>query len=271
MRVLIVPAAGKGTRFSTAGYEQPKPLIQLSTGDIMLTAAIEPFLNHVDDVSAILNNELTADQMASVTEHMRLMVNAAEIEREGEEFDLRCQRVGGQLIYQQDGGAALSVLSMQGKLHDACEVIIVNSDQVFHKEDIDAWMKHIDDVRPMGSILTFPVTDPADEKWSFVKLRESEHVGVRVVDVVAEKRKISDEATCGAYYFASWGVLRAAICSMVGAKDRTNNEFYLAPAYNYVAGEALITAFQIEGFDSLGTPELLRAWEEKQNGRVPHG
>lgn len=248
MRVLIVPAAGQGSRFVQAGYTDPKPLIPLSTGQIMLSAAIKPFLNHVDEVSSILSNTLTEEQMTTVSEQMRAVLDSVP--------DARCERIGGQLIFQQLGGAALSVLSMQGRIHDACEVIVINSDQIFDQEAIDDWLANIDANRPSGSILTFPVTDPTDTKWSFV-----EKAGDYVLRV-AEKQKISDEATCGAYYFASWGLLRTAICHMISANDRTNNEFYLAPAYNYI-GHADVRTFQVDPsqFTGLGTPELLREWE----------
>jgi len=257
MRALIVPAAGQGSRFAHAGYTDPKPLIPLSTGQIMLAAAIKPFLNHVDEVSSILSNGLTEDQMGTVTDNMRKIMDEAP--------DARCQRIGGQLIYPQLGGAALSVLCMQGRIHDACEVIVINSDQIFDQAAIDDWLANIDANRPSGSILTFPVTDPSDTKWSFV-----EKAGDYVLRV-AEKNKISDEATCGAYYFASWGLLRAAICHMISANDRTNNEFYLAPAYNYL-GHADVRTFQVDPsqFTGLGTPELLREWEAA-NAVVPKG
>ncbi len=269
MRVLIIPAAGKGTRFANAGFLPPKPLIPVPTvneGEVMLTAAIRPFLHHVDDVSAILSNGFSPDLIEAVSSAMKSMVTQEEAKTEGE---LRCERVGGQLIYPQDGGAALSVLCMQGRLHDASEVIIANSDQVFAEAAVAAWMAHIDAVRPHGSILTFPVTDPADTRWSFVMTGCATETYSEVRRVV-EKEHVSDEATCGAYYFASWGILRAAICAMVAAKDRTNNEFYLAPAYNYVEG--LVTAFRIDAseFSSLGTPELLAEWCDL-HGSMPAG
>ena len=46
------------------------------------------------------------------------------------------------------------------------------------------------------------------------------------------------------------------------ANDRTNNEFYLAPTYNYVKGN--IGYFQIDEMLGMGTPEELKELKQSE-------
>ena len=79
-----------------------------------------------------------------------------------------------------------------------------------------------------GSIMVFedPTSNP---KWSFVKLDNK-----GFVTDVAEKKPISNLATVGIYLFRRTDIFIAAVKQMVAAKDRTNNEYYNAPAFNYL-------------------------------------
>ena len=46
------------------------------------------------------------------------------------------------------------------------------------------------------------------------------------------------------------------------ANDRTNNEFYLAPTYNYIKGN--IGHFQIDEMLGMGTPEELEELKQSE-------
>lgn len=63
-------------------------------------------------------------------------------------------------------------------------------------------------------------------KWSFVEMRDG------VVTRVVEKEVISDEATVGIYNFRQGSDFVSAARDMIRKNLRTNNEFYVAPAYN---------------------------------------
>ena len=77
-----------------------------------------------------------------------------------------------------------------------------------------------------GGILTFTGTHP---KWSFAKLNEE-----GFVSEVAEKKPISDKATCGIYYWKKGSDYVKYADSMIENDIRTNNEFYVCPVYNYM-------------------------------------
>jgi dTDP-glucose pyrophosphorylase len=254
MRILIVPAAGNGERFRKAGYVVPKPFIRLApTGLTMLFSAAATFVGLVDAVHTITR----PDHEASYGEYTKDVRELLKTSPPGPPITTRFT---GHVIEHLQEGAALTILSTIGHVPDDAEIIIANSDQLFSRIDLESWIGHIEKFKPAGSILTFHVPDKEDKRWSFVKVFHNDRRSPRYVTQVVEKRHVSDEATCGAYYFKTWRDLRNAIARMINVDARVNNEFYLAPAYNFLGGP--ISAYQINGFQSLGTPELLQAWED---------
>jgi hypothetical protein len=171
------------------------------------------------------------------------------------------ERVGCRFLEYQQEGAALTVLSLVGKLPDDAEILLVNSDQFF-TGSVASWLQTLNGSGgPDGSLLTFE--DPSlDTRWSYAQTApHAEHVVTRV----AEKIPISTHATAGAYYFRQWRVLRTAICRMVAEGERYNGEFYLAPTYNQLIRNGMtVTRHDISGgIVGVGTPELLQEWEKR--------
>ena len=70
-----------------------------------------------------------------------------------------------------------------------------------------------------------------------------------------EKEIISDIATVGVYYFGDECNWIKAHEKQMAANDRTNNEFYLAPTYNYL--EENVGIHRIDEMIGMGTPEEL--------------
>lgn len=266
-RVLIVPASGDGSRFSQQGFTKPKPFISVGKGkQTMIERAITPFLPHVDRVVLILKSDHVENE-DGFSEIIHNIQNSSS----GEVPVSVC------LVNYKTEGAAISVLAACGNISHQDEVVIINSDQFFEgvasEFGLSSWFNSINYDRPDGSLLTFKV-GPNDTRWSYVRLDEEN----RVIEV-AEKKPISDIATCGVYYFASWGICMDAICRMVAKNDRFNQEFYLAPAYNHLKRKdhrnvkgvhqelavPNITITNVTGFWSVGTPELLLEWQEGVN------
>ena len=84
-----------------------------------------------------------------------------------------------------------------------------------------------------------------------------------LVQEVVEKVEISDEATVGIYGWQRAKHFFDSFDRMVSVNDRTNNEFYVAPTYNYLIQQGLnVSAENIGKVEAkvfgLGTPEDLR-------------
>lgn len=220
--VVVIPAAGLGSRFSVAGYKEPKPLIE-ARGVPMIKRVVDMF-----------------------PAQRRIVICQRE-------FEARIQAVSESEtipITKLTEGAALTVLCAESLVNDDDPVVVVNSDNIIIG-GVDDFLAFAENTDCDGAILTFKVDSGP---WSYTRVSEGR------VTQVAEKNRISDLATAGVYYFKSWRILRTAVCRMVAMNDRTNGEFYLAPVYNYMIGAGMtVLNYSVNKtrFVGLGTPDDL--------------
>jgi len=90
-------------------------------------------------------------------------------------------------------------------------------------------------------------------KWSYAKLDEN-----MMVTEVKEKQAISTHATVGIYLFSEGRDFINGTMDMIASRDTVNEEFYVAPVYNYLVKEnKKIGIFEIQEklMHGTGTPE----------------
>jgi NDP-sugar pyrophosphorylase family protein len=222
---IVVPMAGRGSRFADAGYELPKPLLPIHGVPMIevVVANLRPSEPH--RFVFICRREHLADY--------------------GFEAGLR-QAAPGCAIVPIDAvteGAACTVLLAEHEIDHDDVLVIANSDQwVDHTMD-----EHLAVLRSEqldGLIMTMTADDP---KWSFVELDEARHV-----TNVVEKEVVSDEATVGIYTFARGGDYVRAAKAMIAADKRVGGEFYVAPAYNELISEGAVLGIDNVGSDRDG-------------------
>ncbi len=231
---IVVPMAGMGQRFSAAGFEKPKPFIEIFG---------KPMIQWVVDNIRPLQQEA----------HFTFLCNEkhiAEVEsrRLLEESAPGCSIVSVPSVTQ---GAACTVCLAMDQLDLEEPLLIANSDQ-WVELNIDNFLFSATRSPCDGMILTFPATD---KKWSYAKV-DSEG---RVVQV-AEKNPISPHATAGIYYFKKGRYFFEAAKAMIRQEIRTNGEFYVCPVYNELISRGLdIRLYPIDPalMHGLGTPEDL--------------
>ncbi|CAM3655183.1 glycosyltransferase family 2 protein [Polynucleobacter brandtiae] len=234
---IVIPMAGLGSRFASAGYSDPKPFIDVA-GKPMIVRVMEN-LSHPNARFILLAR----------AEH--IVNNANAIARIEAEFDVVFVPID-----KLTEGTACTVLYARNYLELDSPVIIANSDQIID----NCFEQYLEDIRVRdldGSILTF-VDPEKNPKWSFAKLNSND-----LVSEVREKKPISEYATVGIYYFKKAGEMVDNIVQMVIENDRTNNEFYICPVYNYlIAEQKKIGIFNIEqsAMHGIGTPEDLNAY-----------
>ena len=128
-------------------------------------------------------------------------------------------------------------------------MIVANCDQlmVWNSEEFYSLAKA--NVYTGGLIPSF-ISDDPEPKHSYIDLSP-----LHDVNKIYEKKKISNLATVGVYYFQDEADWCNAHADQMKANDRTNNEFYLAPTYNYLKGN--VGHFMIDEMIGMGTPEEL--------------
>ena len=225
---ILVPANGNGSRFKIHGYDKPKPLINIS-GKPMIEWA-------VNSVRTKAHYIFLARDLGHVPP-MGLPDNEV-------------------IIVQPTEGAACTALLARERIDNDDLLLIVNCD-LFIQWDINAFLTWAYSTGGHG-IVTFPASGA---RWSYVLTEYGQ-----VIDV-AEKKEISNEATAGIYFWRRGRDFVAAADAMIAANDRTNGEFYIAPAFNYAKGPIFRYWVEPDKVHQLGTPEDLekfRDWFSQQ-------
>ncbi len=233
---IVIPMAGHGSRFSNAGYKDPKPLIM------------------VNDKPMI---ELVIDNLKPSRTHRFIFIcQSNHLDNYPLRALLEDKAPGCKIIEVADvtAGAACTVLLAKEYINNQDQLMIANCDQ-YIDIDIDEYLSVLDDASVDGLIMTMKAYD---NKWSFIKLNEKNEI-----TLVVEKEVVSDEATVGIYNYQRGSDFVMASEAMISKNLRINNEFYVAPAYNEMIQNAKkIKYFNIgklgERMHGLGTPEDLK-------------
>ena len=230
---IVIPMAGRGSRFVKAGYKLPKPLVPVHKKSLIecVTENIRPACEHQFTYICLKEHIDTYDLRARL-EQMAPGCNIVEVDSVTE-------------------GAACTVLLAEKYIDNDDMLMIANSDQ-YVEVDIDAYIEAIND--DDGLIMTMTADHP---KWSYIKYDENDKV-----TMVREKEVISDMATVGIYNYRHGSDFVKYARQMIEKDIRVNNEFYVAPVYNEMIEAGMSIAYYSigsveDGMYGLGTPEDL--------------
>jgi dTDP-glucose pyrophosphorylase len=231
---ILIPMAGEGSRFAKEGYTFPKPLIDVH-GKPMIQAVVE-------------NLDFDAEYIFLVRkEHL--------VKYEGLPSTLERITNGRCKIVPVNGlteGAACTALLAKDHINNDDDLLIANSDQIieYNPQNFNS-LKTLTNVD--GIVFAFNAVHP---KWSFVKTNSR-----GIVTEVAEKKPISDIATCGIYWYRKGSDFVAYANKMIDKNIRVNNEFYIAPVYNeMIQSGGVLIPFFVHKMHGIGTPEDLSAY-----------
>ncbi len=231
---IVMPMAGRGSRFKEVGYDEPKPVIDI-LGKPMIQWALDCIDYRPQDVIFICLEDHVRDH--HIDDRLRGLFSD-EI-----------------TVLTTDGvteGAACTVLLAKELIDNDDECIVYNSDQFFRSSLTEAIRTRPSDVT--GIIPVFKATHP---KWSYARLGDEGYV----VEV-AEKVPISTHATVGLYYFSHGKDYVWAAEQMIAKDLRRNNEFYVCPVYNELIQRGdKIQICECDSMWGLGTPEDVEQFE----------
>lgn len=232
---ILIPMAGNGSRFSSAGYELPKPLIDVN-GKPMIQRVIE-------------NLNIEANYIFLVRKEHEEKYNVSSILKT---FEPNCEIV---FVESLTEGAACTTLLAKDLIDNSNPLFIANSDQLLEWNSCEFY--HSVNSSIDGSILVF---EGLEDKWSYVKTDLDGNV-----TEVAEKIIISNTPTCGLYYFNKGSDYVKYAEQMIdknirhGSSFNGRGEFYVAPVYNeYIKDSKIIKTFKVDKMIGLGTPEELQ-------------
>lgn len=230
---ILIPSAGKGTRFK-ATHSLPKPLIQVD-GMPMLVASARSLKLQGQYIFIINDNQYTTN----LANNIYAVFPAAKV---------------AAIDFDTDG-AAETALVAEELINNDEELIIANCDQIM-KWNIDVVLKQL---RKYDAGLV--VIESNDPKHSYVDIVNN------LAIKVAEKEVISNFALTGIHYWKKGRYFVESVKQMFQDNNRTNNEFYIGPCYNYFiekGNKVAVHKINSNEINLIGTPEDLAAYESSK-------
>lgn len=250
---LIMPMGGSGTRFNSAGYETPKPLIEIYGKPFFFwaTQSVIKFLPVKTLTFVVLKDHIK-------TYHIDRIIS--ELYPDSQIT----------VIPEVLPGAVMTCLEGVKNLPEDQPVLFNDCDHLFlcptfydfeRKNEESILLQDVreknsktgsllncirDDRKIDAGLLTFKSTDA---RFSYVRFNaEGKVIGT------AEKEVISNEAICGAYYFRSRKLFENAAGEYLQKCNYT--EFFISGMYNVLCEHnANICTFPVDHHVSFGTPE----------------
>jgi len=249
---IVIPMAGLGKRFSNKENYTPKAFVDVG-GKPMFIRVIENFQHPKVRFIILARTEdlqLEIDMVEEVKKKYNIEIISIDILTEG---------------------TVCTVLHARSLINNGIPLLIVMADQLINfsfKKYLKACYQDNSD----GNLVCFTKKEP-DIHLSYVKVNEAGYVSL-----VKEKKVISNTATAGIYYFKKGEDFVNGAIDMIINNDRVNNEFYVAPVYNYLISQNLkIGTYKINSDQliDLGTEEKLEAFNKyllskatKRNGKL---
>lgn len=224
-----MPMGGGGTRFGNKGFNLPKPLIELQGKPFFYWAvqSIAKFV-HVQSLTFIV-----------LQEH----IDRFQIDKIIMGFYPFAKII---IIPHVLNGAVLTCLEGIKAIDDNYPILFNDCDHAFICKKFYNFMTYDDVSRVSGALLTF---SSDSSNYSYVHFNEAQEVIGTV-----EKKVVSHEAICGAYYFKNSNTFRDAATKYL--LHCSYKEFFMSGVFNEIIspGNTIIT-FQTDEHISFGTPE----------------
>lgn len=235
---IVMPMAGRGSRFAQIGIATPKPLIPVRGKPMYAWATDGLPLGRARRLIFIC-----------LAEHLTDLALAEDIKARYAQYDPAIIALD-----EVTEGQACTVLTARRLIDNDDPLLIFNAD-TYCPTTLDQSLR--DFGAPVDGVLD--VFRAEGDKWSFARADEQG----RVVET-AEKRRISPWATTGLYYFRRGSDFVQHATAMIAANERSNNEFYVAPVYNrLIAAGGDVRINPVEQVWVLGTPEDLAHFERE--------
>jgi len=234
---IVITMAGAGERFKKAGYDQPKFMLKAKGQTLFRWSmvSLENFLPLCERLIFIVREE--DDAAGFITTELTNFQAPAPIVLP---------------LSQQTDGQATTALRAKTVWAADSPLLIYNIDT-----HVDPQFIHPDMIRGAGWI---PCFRARGEHWSFVRLDPNG----RAVEV-QEKKRISEFASIGLYWFATGRLYERAYEShYIGRQGAALPERYIAPIYNDLIAsgyEVTISDVPVQSVAVLGTPDELKVFE----------
>ena len=228
--------AGAGSRFIKAGYQIPKPFIDVN-GKMMIERVLDSLKINDADYTLVIQKAFKIqykDYLDILTR--KYYVQYVEVEK-------------------MTSGACCTALAAHEIINNNEPVLFADSDNFFKNGIIYTFIDNSIKNNYDGALLTFMTDKPC---FSYAQIDEN-----GLVILTREKEVISNHAITGIYYFKKGSDFVKFAISMLIYGDLTKNEYYMSNVYNYAIRAKKRIGIMDIGKDDwccVGTPEQLNKY-----------
>ena len=229
MNTVLIPMAGLGSRFTSAGFDTPKPLIKIGHKTLI---------------------EYSIDSLG--LKNWRYIVVARKFDEDSnEELKRLLPFVEFIWIDQLTGGAADTCMFAEELINKDSQLIVTNCDQFLDWKPynfLNACQNYD------AAVLTYESSNP---KNSFARVHDG-----KVVDIV-EKEVISNDALVGVHWWSRAELFFKSAKKAIGTSKKNQKEAFISETYiPLIDDKVSIGAIPIEGtYWCIGTPDDLKTFK----------
>ena len=254
---IVIPMSGLGQRFVEAGYNDPKPLIQVD-GKPIIEHVVNLFPNEKNITFICNDKHLKETNMKNVLSNICPHSKIFEVPVEGRE------------------GPVQAVSLIYDHIDDDKEVIISYCDYGTYWN----YEEFLNDTRSRnadGAIACYKGFHPhmlGTDNYAFLKETTE---GSRWMSAIQEKQpftnnRMNEYASNGTYYFKSGSIMKKYFKLLMDRKITVKNEYYVSMVYNLLVEDGLnVNIFEIENMLQWGTPydlEIYNDWSKYFNNII---
>ena len=224
-----MPMGGAGSRFFKNGFVLPKPLIEINEKPFLYwsTISLTNYIDIEDLTFVVLKQHIEEFQIDKI---IKKYFPNAKIN----------------VIPKLLNGAVLTCMEGIKDINDDNPIIFNDCDHIFLASDFYNYCRQGNFNDLDGALLTFKSADP---KYSYLQMDENNNV-IQTV----EKKVISDNAICGAYYFKNKKLFLESAQKYL--ENCNYSEYYVSGVYNIMANQGMkIANFTCDEHIPFGTPD----------------
>jgi len=236
---IVIPMSGFGERFRRAGYEVPKPLIEIE-GKPIIAHVIEMFPGESDFIFICNQDHLD-------NPHFKMRQILEEYCPSGRVYGIQPHKLGPVFAVQQ----------IQGYLN-MNDPVIVNYCDFSCYWDWHHFKKFVTDNECAGALPSYKGFHPHSlGSTNYAYMLEADGW---VKDIQEKqpytKNRMEEFASSGTYYFSKASCMIEAFDAIVERKMDLNGEYYVSLAYKLLCSQGLpIAVYPLQHFMQWGTPE----------------
>jgi NDP-sugar pyrophosphorylase family protein len=232
---IVIPMAGRGSRFAGTENDVPKPLIEVVPGKAMVDLVID-YLRLPEQHRFIFVGLAAHDRAYRLKEFFRDKTSGHEVV----------------LAHEVTAGPAVSALLAETFIDNEDELLVAYCD-MFLTINMTHFLEWNRRNGSHGGVVTYPSTDAVD---SYAQIDSSGRVAR-----TAEKVVISGTATAGVYYFRKGQDFVSSVHTMLATRPDGDSELFVNPCYNELIRQGkTVLAYPIsrDARIEMGTPDDLR-------------